>query len=115
MHGDQQEYKRELNSQFNLITAFSRETREKVYVQHRLEQSGDEVDDLLRQGASLYVCGDACHMAIEVCHTIATIISAQRSIPLEDAEVILKDMRATGKYQVSYKYQHGVFVTIRDY
>ncbi|GKU07112.1 nadph-cytochrome p450 reductase [Fusarium langsethiae] len=81
------------------VNAFSRETREKVYVQHRLEQSGDEVDSLLRQGASLYVCGDARHMAVEVCHTIATIVSARRGITLEDAEVIIKDMRATGKYQ----------------
>lgn len=42
-----------------LVTAFSREQAEKIYVQDRLREDGPHVAELvLKQGAKLYVCGD---------------------------------------------------------
>ena len=42
-----------------LVTAFSREQAEKVYVQDRLREDGAHVAELvLKEGARLYVCGD---------------------------------------------------------
>mmetsp|Transcript_26102 Transcript_26102/g.81083 ORF Transcript_26102/g.81083 Transcript_26102/m.81083 type:complete len:692 (-) Transcript_26102:25-2100(-) len=40
-----------------LVTAFSREQQEKVYVQHRLRERSSEMAKLIGQGAYVYVCG----------------------------------------------------------
>lgn len=40
-----------------LVTAFSREQAEKVYVQHRVRQRAADVAQLVGKGAYLYVCG----------------------------------------------------------
>jgi len=40
-----------------LVTAFSRDQEEKVYVQHRLCQRREEVAQLVGNGAYIYVCG----------------------------------------------------------
>eukprot|EP00930_Biecheleria_cincta_P028631 TRINITY_DN19981_c0_g1_i1.p1 TRINITY_DN19981_c0_g1~~TRINITY_DN19981_c0_g1_i1.p1 ORF type:complete len:683 (-),score=156.98 TRINITY_DN19981_c0_g1_i1:281-2329(-) len=40
-----------------LVTAFSREQKDKIYVQHRLKQKADEVKQLVADGAYIYVCG----------------------------------------------------------
>lgn len=49
-----------------LYTAFSRDSSEKVYVQNRITENADRVWRLLEDGAHLYVCGDASHMAPDV-------------------------------------------------
>ena len=42
-----------------LVTAFSREQAEKVYVQDRLKEDGARVAELvLKEGGRVYVCGD---------------------------------------------------------
>merc|ERR1711933_190029 len=40
-----------------LVTAFSRDQSEKVYVQHRLREHAAEVAALVRDGGHVYVCG----------------------------------------------------------
>eukprot|EP00443_Scrippsiella_acuminata_P069592 CAMPEP_0115434242 /NCGR_PEP_ID=MMETSP0271-20121206/33041_1 /TAXON_ID=71861 /ORGANISM="Scrippsiella trochoidea, Strain CCMP3099" /LENGTH=698 /DNA_ID=CAMNT_0002859659 /DNA_START=68 /DNA_END=2164 /DNA_ORIENTATION=+ len=40
-----------------IVTAFSREQQEKVYVQHRLRERGQEIAGLINGGAYVYVCG----------------------------------------------------------
>jgi len=40
-----------------LVTAFSREQAEKVYVQHRLRERSKAIAELVGQGAYVYVCG----------------------------------------------------------
>ena len=49
-----------------LDTAFSRDQHEKVYVQHRILQAGAELWSWIADGAVIYVCGDATHMAKDV-------------------------------------------------
>jgi len=49
-----------------LDTAFSRDQEHKIYVQHRLLESAAELWAWLEDGAHLYVCGDAGHMARDV-------------------------------------------------
>ena len=46
--------------------AFSRDTPQKVYVQHRLWEQRRGLVDWLDNGAQLYVCGDATAMAKDV-------------------------------------------------
>jgi len=40
-----------------LVTAFSREQEEKVYVQHRLKERAAEIKQLVADGAYIFVCG----------------------------------------------------------
>jgi len=93
------QYEEALGDKFSLITAFSREGPEKVYVQHRLKEQAKEINDLLMQKAYFYVCGDAANMAREVNTVLAQIISEQRGIPESKAEEIVKGMRSANQYQ----------------
>lgn len=79
--------------------AWSRQGREKVYVQHKLAENAAEVWAWLQQGAHLYVCGDATRMARDVEHTLLDIIAQQGGMSREDAEDYLNDLREDKRYQ----------------
>jgi NADPH-ferrihemoprotein reductase len=82
-----------------MITAFSRDGPQKVYVQHRLKERAEEVNKLLEQKAYIYVCGDAANMARDVNDVLSTIISEQRNVSKQKGEEIVKGMRAANQYQ----------------
>jgi len=88
-----------MNGQLQIITAFSRDQKEKIYVQHRLKEHGEEINKLLEQKAYFYVCGDAANMAREVSHVLGDVISEQRGVSKEKGEEIVKGMRASNQYQ----------------
>ncbi|KAI0014434.1 NADPH-cytochrome P450 reductase [Xylariaceae sp. FL0662B] len=94
-----EESKKALGDNFELITAFSREGPKKVYVQHRLKERAQEVNELLQKKAYFYVCGDAANMAREVNTMLAQILAEQRGISEAKAEEIVKNMRAANQYQ----------------
>jgi len=94
-----EEHKKVLGDKFELVTAFSRETSKKVYVQHRLRERAKEVNELLANKAYFYVCGDAANMAREVNTTLAQIMAEERGISELKAEEIVKNMRAANQYQ----------------
>lgn len=79
--------------------AFSRDTEEKVYVQHRMQQHGKELFQWLEQGAVFYVCGDMKNMAKDVHRTLAEIISVEGGMSLEQAEAYLTEMKKNKRYQ----------------
>jgi hypothetical protein len=89
-----------LGDAFSLITAFSREGAEKVYVQHRLAEHKKEVNELIKQGAYFYVCGDASHMAREVNATLGKILASERGLPEEQGHELVKRLRSSNLYQV---------------
>ena len=88
-----------MGDSLNIITAFSRETDKKVYVQHKLRENASLVSDLLKQKANFYVCGDAASMAREVNVVLGQIIAEQRGMPAEKGEEMVKHMRSSGSYQ----------------
>lgn len=88
-----------MGGNFDLVTAFSRDGPEKVYVQHRLKERAEEINKLLEQKAYFYVCGDAANMAREVNEILAQIISEQRGVTKQKGEEIVKAMRASNQYQ----------------
>ncbi|KAL9102958.1 MAG: hypothetical protein Q9163_001945 [Psora crenata] len=93
-------FKNDLGETFTLITAFSRESPKKTYVQHRLEENAALVNSLLQEHkANFYVCGDAANMAREVSTMLGKIISEQRGVSLEKAEDVVKAMRNSNQYQ----------------
>lgn len=94
-----QEYKKDLGDAFELHVAFSREGPNKVYVQHKIQEQGENIDKLLQQKAYFYVCGDAAHMAREVNNLLGQIIAKQRGMPETKGEDIVKSMRASNQYQ----------------
>lgn len=79
--------------------AFSRDSAEKIYVQHRLYEQAHDVYAWLEEGAILYVCGDAARLAPDVHDTLVTVIEEQASVQREEAEGYLRDLQRDGRYQ----------------
>ncbi|KAF7728845.1 NADPH-cytochrome P450 reductase [Apophysomyces ossiformis] len=88
-----------LGGESRIITAFSRETAQKVYVQHRLQEEGQYVWDLLEKGAYIYVCGDAKNMARDVNQTFVHFAQQFGLKSEEKAQEYVKNLRGTGRYQ----------------
>jgi len=79
--------------------AFSRDQAGKVYVQDRLREKAADVYSWIRDGAAIYVCGDADSMAPAVHEALAGILQEQGGISAEDAEAHLKQMQRERRYQ----------------
>lgn len=79
--------------------AFSRDTAQKVYVQHRMLERSREIYEWLEEGAYFYVCGDKNHMAKDVHETLLQIIEKEGGKTRSEAEAYLDDMKAAGRYQ----------------
>ena len=82
-----------------LDAAFSRDQVDKIYVQHRIEEHGARVYDWLQQGATIYVCGDAKHMANDVHDALANVLVVHGRHDKASAEGYLKDLRRADRYQ----------------
>lgn len=79
--------------------AFSRDTAEKVYVQHRMQESSKELFQWLEEGAAVYVCGDEKNMAHDVHHTLIDIIEKEGQMSREQAEQYVADLQQQKRYQ----------------
>jgi sulfite reductase (NADPH) flavoprotein alpha-component len=79
--------------------AFSRDTAEKVYVQHRMLEQSKELFQWLQEGAHVYICGDEKHMAHDVHQTLIGIIEKEGGLSREAAEAYLADMQQQKRYQ----------------
>jgi len=60
-----------------LDVAFSRDQTQKVYVQDRLLEAGDELQRWLAEGASIYICGSLEGMATGVDGTLNALLGEQ--------------------------------------
>ncbi|MDO6719082.1 assimilatory sulfite reductase (NADPH) flavoprotein subunit [Psychrosphaera sp. 1_MG-2023] len=79
--------------------AFSRDQAEKIYVQDRLREQGKDVFAWLEKGAHFYICGDANRMAKDVHQTLLDIVKTHGGKDDEQAELYLKELRSTHRYQ----------------
>jgi sulfite reductase (NADPH) flavoprotein alpha-component len=84
----------------NLHVAFSRDTEQKLYVQHKMLQHSRELYDWLENGASFYVCGDMKRMWKDVNLTLLQIIQSEGGLSTEKAEDYLQYLKKTKRYQV---------------
>ncbi|MED1470619.1 assimilatory sulfite reductase (NADPH) flavoprotein subunit [Bacillus salipaludis] len=82
-----------------LDVAFSRDTEEKVYVQHRMLEQSKELYKWLEEGAVVYICGDEKHMAHDVHNTFIEIIAKEGGLSREKAEEYLAEMQQQKRYQ----------------
>jgi sulfite reductase (NADPH) flavoprotein alpha-component len=81
-----------------LDLAFSRDQKERVYVQHRMRERSAELWSWLEEGAHLFVCG-AQSMARDVDAALAAIIARQGSITLGAAKTYLATLAREQRYQ----------------
>lgn len=88
-----------LGGESRIVTAFSRDSAQKVYVQHRLMENGEEMWGLLEKGAYIYVCGDAKVMARDVNQTFVRFAQQFGGLEEEKAQDYVKNLRNTGRYQ----------------
>ncbi|TWK42852.1 assimilatory sulfite reductase (NADPH) flavoprotein subunit [Bacillus paralicheniformis] len=79
--------------------AFSRDTEEKVYVQHRMLEHSKELFEWLEEGATFYVCGDKNNMAKDVQNALLEIIEKEGGKSREEAEAYLAEMKKQKRYQ----------------
>jgi sulfite reductase (NADPH) flavoprotein alpha-component len=82
-----------------LDTAFSRDSAQKVYVQHKMLENSKELFEWLENGAYFYVCGDKEHMAKDVNEALISVIEKEGAMTRDAAEAYLKDMQQQGRYQ----------------
>lgn len=78
--------------------AFSRDQKDKVYVQHKLQERAAELYDWIQSGAHVYVCGDATRMAKDVHQTLLQIAQNEGGLDESQAKLWLDDLAAQGRY-----------------
>ena len=81
-----------------LDTAFSRDQKEKIYVQNRMMENAAELWTWLQQGAYFYVCGDASRMAKDVDAALHAIAREQGGLSEEDAAGFIAGLRKEKRY-----------------
>ncbi|WP_280264835.1 bifunctional nitrate reductase/sulfite reductase flavoprotein subunit alpha [Nocardia wallacei] len=97
-------YRDELEDMFRtgfltrLDLAFSRDQRERIYVQHRMIEHGAELWSWLADGAHLYVCGDASRMARDVDEALLTIAQVHGKLDEDQALAFRKRLVAEKRY-----------------
>ena len=69
-----------------LTTAFSRDQKEKIYVQNRITNNGKEIWDWLQNGAYFFICGDKQYMAKDVHKALINIAEEHGKMGKEEAE-----------------------------
>lgn len=79
-------------------TAFSRDSDQKVYVQHKMHEHSKELYEWIQNGAYFYVCGDKERMAKDVNDALITVIEKEGAMDRDAAEAYLKDMQKQGRY-----------------
>lgn len=82
-----------------LHTAFSRDQEKKIYVQDRMLEEAAQMWRWLQDGASVYVCGDATHMARDVDAALHTIAGQQGNLDAEAAKDYIQQMKDDRRYQ----------------
>ncbi|MBB65167.1 MAG: sulfite reductase [Waddliaceae bacterium] len=91
--------KLQAEGRLRLDTAFSRDQETKVYVQHRMqEQAADLWQWIEKEGAVLYICGDAKNMAKDVEQTLLSIIQEEGERSEEEAKAYIKQLKQEKRY-----------------
>jgi sulfite reductase (NADPH) flavoprotein alpha-component len=82
-----------------LSLAWSRDSNEKIYVQHRMREAGGDLWSWINDGAHIYVCGDALRMAKDVELALVDIIAEHGARSPNDALKMLGELRIGERYQ----------------
>jgi len=78
--------------------AFSRDQKEKIYVQHKMLQHGAELYDWISNGAYIYVCGAKEPMSADVEDTLMQIVEKYGNKTIEEAIQFVEGLKEEGRY-----------------
>ena len=81
-----------------LSLAFSRDQRQKVYVQDRMRECAVELWRWLEEGAHVYICGDASRMAKDVDTALRDVVRQRGHLDAERADEYVKRLVAEKRY-----------------
>ncbi|EBK2972410.1 NADPH-dependent assimilatory sulfite reductase flavoprotein subunit [Salmonella enterica] len=79
--------------------AWSRDQKQKIYVQDKLREQGAELWRWINDGAHIYVCGDANRMAKDVEQALLEVIAEFGAMDAEAADEFLSELRVERRYQ----------------
>jgi len=82
-----------------LTLAWSRDGDQKIYVQDRMREVGRDLWAWIAEGAHVYVCGDAKHMAKDVERALIDVIASYGVRSVNDAVAFVADLKQSGRYQ----------------
>jgi sulfite reductase (NADPH) flavoprotein alpha-component len=82
-----------------LSLAWSRDGKEKIYVQDRMREVGRDLWAWLADGAHIYVCGDAKRMAKDVEIALVDIVAQHGARSAEEAAAFVADLKKQSRYQ----------------
>lgn len=82
-----------------LDLAWSRDQKEKVYVQNMMLKQGAELWKWLQDGAAFYVCGDASRMAKDVDAALHAIAAEHGGLSADDAAAYVSQLKKDKRYQ----------------
>lgn len=81
-----------------LDLAFSRDQKDKIYVQTRMKQAGAELFEWLERGSYFYVCGDATYMAKDVDQTLQDIIAEHGKLDEAGVKAYMNALKKAKRY-----------------
>ncbi|MFJ9978682.1 diflavin oxidoreductase [Streptomyces cyaneofuscatus] len=81
-----------------LDLAFSRDQRNKVYVQDRMREHGPRLWQWLQDGAHFYVCGDASRMAKDVDQALKDIAVTHGGMDDDEASAYVRRLASDRRY-----------------
>ncbi|MEP7110753.1 MAG: flavodoxin domain-containing protein [Ferruginibacter sp.] len=79
--------------------AFSRDQKEKLYVQHKMLKHAPELFEWLNNGGYFFVCGKKTPMSVDVENTLLRIIEQQGNKTGEEAIKYLEQLEEEGRYE----------------
>ncbi len=82
-----------------LSLAWSRDGKDKFYVQDRMREVGAELWQWLARGAHFYVCGDAKRMAKDVEAALVEIVAQHGVRSTDEAIAFVRELKKNGRYQ----------------
>ena len=81
----------------HLETAFSRDQNEKIYVQDKLLENSELLWNEIKNGAIIYICGDAKRMAKSVTSALESIIEKQGQV---EPKPFIKELRKSKRLRM---------------
>ena len=83
----------------NLDLAFSRDQKEKIYVQDKMKEKGAELYDWFEKGAYFYISGKRDPMSKDVEATLVEIFKKYGNKTEEEAKAYLKKLSDEGRFE----------------
>lgn len=85
----------------NVITAFSRDQKDKIYVQHRIKENPEMIYDMLfKKKGYFYLCGPAGNVPSSVRQGVVDAAVSVGGHTPEEADKLVTQMQIEGRYNV---------------